>query len=57
MVGQWGSMNMQMVTRSLLIYRLTDSAAILGIMSLANAVPMLLLALFGGALADRISWP
>ena len=54
MVGQWGSMNMQMVTRSLLIYRLTDSAAILGIMSLANAVPMLLLALFGGALADRI---
>jgi MFS family permease len=54
MVGQWGSMNMQMVTRSLLIYRLTGSAAILGLMSLAAALPMLLLSLFGGAIADRV---
>ncbi len=37
MMGQWGSMNMQLVTRSLLIYRLTGSAAILGLMSLASA--------------------
>ena len=54
MVGQWGAMNMQMVIRSLLIYRLTGSAAILGLMSLANALPMLLLSLFGGVIADRV---
>ena len=54
MLGQWGSMNMQMVTRSLLIYRLTGSAAILGLMSLANAIPMLFLSLFGGIIADRV---
>jgi MFS transporter, DHA1 family, staphyloferrin A biosynthesis exporter len=54
MAGQWASMNMQMVTRSLLLYRLTGSGAMLGLMSLANAVPTLLLALFGGALADRV---
>jgi MFS family permease len=53
-LGQFASMNMQMVTGSLLIYRLTDSAALLGIMSLVNAVPTLLLSLFGGAFADRI---
>jgi MFS transporter, DHA1 family, staphyloferrin A biosynthesis exporter len=53
-LGQFASMNMQMVTGSLLIYRLTDSSALLGTMSLANAVPTLLLSLFGGAIADRI---
>lgn len=55
MAGQWASMNMQMVARSMLIYRLTGSGAILGLMSLANAIPTLLLSLFGGALADRIN--
>ena len=54
MLGVWGSMNMQQVTRSLLIYRLSGSALILGFMALANAVPILLLSLFGGALADRM---
>jgi len=53
-LGQFASMNMQMVTGSLLIYRLTDSAALLGTMSLANAIPTLLLSMFGGAIADRI---
>jgi MFS transporter, DHA1 family, staphyloferrin A biosynthesis exporter len=53
MMGQWGAVNMQMVTNALLIYRLSGSAAILGVMSLANAVPTLLLSLFCGALADR----
>ena len=54
MLGVWGSMNMQQITRSLLIYRLSGSPLILGFMALANAVPTLLLSLFGGALADRL---
>lgn len=54
MMGQWGSMNMQMVTRSLLVYRLTGSAAILGLLALAQALPMILLSLYGGAIADRV---
>ena len=53
-MGQRASMNMQMIARSLLIWRLTDSAAILGIMSIFHALPMLLLALFGGVIADRV---
>ncbi len=54
MLGQMVSMNMQMMTRSLLIYRMTNSAAILGAMSLCHAVPMLFLSLFGGVIADRV---
>lgn len=54
LVGHWGPMQMQMVTRTLLIYRLTGSGAILGLMALAGAIPMLVLSLYGGALADRV---
>jgi MFS family permease len=54
MLGQFASMSMQMVTGSLLIYRLTDSKALLGTMSLASALPMIILSFFGGAIADRI---
>ncbi|MCJ7605777.1 MAG: MFS transporter, partial [Dehalococcoidales bacterium] len=54
MVGHWSPMQMQMVTRSLLIYRLTGSGTILGLMALAGSIPMLLLSLYGGALADRL---
>lgn len=54
MLGQMASMNMQMIARSLLIYRLSDSATILGAMSFANAIPMLTLSLFGGVIADRV---
>lgn len=54
MVGHWGPLQMQMVTRTLLIYRLTDSGSILGLMALAGSVPMLVLSLYGGALADRL---
>ena len=53
MLGQFASMNMQMVTGSLLLYRLTDSAALLGTMSLVVAIPMIFLSLLGGAIADR----
>jgi MFS family permease len=53
LLGQMVGMNMQMIARSYLIYQLTDSAAILGAMSLFNAVPMVGLSLFGGVIADR----
>ena len=48
------AMNMQQLTRSLLLFRITGSAAIMGAMMLVNAVPMLLLSLFGGIIADRV---
>jgi len=54
MVGQWASMSMQMMARSLLIYRITGSGTILGVMALVQAIPQLLIGLLGGAIADRI---
>jgi MFS family permease len=54
MVGHWSSMNMQMMARNLLVYRISDSPAILGVLALANAIPMILVTLPGGVIADRI---
>jgi MFS family permease len=54
MLGQMAAMNMQQVVGSLLIYRLTGSAAILGAMAFAGAVPMICFSLFGGVIADRL---
>ena len=54
MLGQMGAMNMQMMARSFLVYYLTGSYIALGVMALANSVPMLLFSLFGGVIADRI---
>ena len=54
MMGQMGAMNMQMVARSWFMYELTGSAALLGAVSLANGLPMLLLSLYGGVIADRV---
>ena len=54
MLGQMSAMNMQMLARSLLIYDITGSGTILGVMALANAMPMLFFSLFGGVIADRI---
>jgi predicted MFS family arabinose efflux permease len=53
MTGQWAAMSMLTITQSLLVYRLTGSAAILGILALATATPQLLLSLVGGTMADR----
>jgi len=55
MAGYMAPWSMQMIGRSLLVYRITGSATILGIMSLAFAIPMLCLSLFGGVIADRMS--
>ena len=45
---------MQMIARGYLTYDLTGSPALLGIVSAGFALPMLMLALFGGAFADRV---
>ena len=53
MLAHRASMNMHMLVRSLLVYRLTGSAAILGAMSFASLLPLICVSLFGGAIADR----
>lgn len=54
MLGQMASMNMQLVVPGLLAFELTGSFAALGLMGLFGAVPLLLLSMFGGVLADRM---
>lgn len=44
---------MQSVAQSWLIYRLTGSAVLLGLVSFSSQIPVFLLAPFGGAVADR----
>jgi len=54
MVGHWSSMNMQMFARNLLVWYITGSGTVLGVLALAHAVPMILFTLPGGVLADRL---
>ena len=49
-----GGMQMQMLARGYLVYDITGSASLLGIVAAGSAFPMLALALFGGAIADRV---
>jgi MFS family permease len=49
LVGTW----MQTVAQSWLVYRLTGSAALLGLVGFSSQIPVLLLAPIGGATADR----
>ena len=51
---QMGGMQMLMMAGSYYIYELTDSASLLGVVTAASAVPALILALFGGVIADRL---
>jgi MFS family permease len=51
LVGTW----MQQVAMGWLVYRLTDSELLLGVIAFAGQFPGLLLAPFAGALADRCS--
>lgn len=44
----------QMVVRSYLAFKLTDSALALGVVNLAMAIPMLIVSPFGGVIADRM---
>jgi MFS family permease len=51
MVGTW----MQQMAMSWLIYRLTNSAAMLGVIGFASQVPSLFLMPFAGIVADRVN--
>ncbi|MEX2229959.1 MAG: MFS transporter [Dehalococcoidia bacterium] len=54
MLGWNSAMSMSMLVRGYLAYDLTGSFAALGVMSLASAVPMLVLSAWGGVIADRM---
>ncbi len=49
LVGYW----MQSIAQSWLLYRLTDSATLLGVLGFASSVPILLLSPFAGIWSDR----
>ena len=51
LIGTW----MQMVAQSWLIYRLTGSAALLGLIGFAGQIPVFVLAPLAGVIADRVS--
>ena len=51
LIGTW----MQMVAQSWLIYRLTRSAALLGVVGFAGQIPVFILAPLGGVIADRMN--
>ena len=51
LIGTW----MQTTAQLWLLYRLTGSAALLGVFGFANQIPMLLLASVGGFVGDRYS--
>ncbi len=51
LIGTW----MQQVAMSWLVYRLTNSAVMLGVVSFASQIPTFVLTPFGGLLADRAS--
>ncbi|MDP6452439.1 MAG: MFS transporter [SAR202 cluster bacterium] len=53
MLGIMAGMQMQMLARSYLVYDITGSASLLGLVAAGNALPMLGFSLFGGAFADR----
>jgi MFS family permease len=54
MAGHWSSMSMLSVARSQLAYDITQSGAVLGLVSLANAIPHIILLIPGGFIADRV---
>lgn len=51
LTGTW----MQSVAQGWLVLRLTDSPALLGLVAAASSLPVLLLSLFAGTIADRVS--
>lgn len=53
-VAHFAAMSMQIVSNPYLIFYLTKSPALLGTLSLVSAAPMIIVSVFGGALADRL---
>jgi MFS family permease len=51
LTGTW----MQQIAQAWLVYRLTQSAALLGLVAFAGQIPVFVLAAIGGAVADRVS--
>ena len=54
MMAMMGGVQMEMVAIGYLVYDITSSAFLLGVVEAGFAIPTLALALFGGALADRL---
>ena len=54
MMAMMGGMQMEMLAIGYLVYDITSSPLLLGVVEAGYAIPMLTLALFGGALADRL---
>jgi MFS family permease len=51
LIGTW----IQVVTQSWLIFQLTNSAFLLGVVGFLSSIPIFLLSLFGGVVADRMN--
>jgi len=51
LIGTW----MQTMAQQVLVYRLTGSAAALGVVSFIGLIPLIPLSFWGGSLADRLS--
>lgn len=51
LIGTW----IQSVAQSWLVFELTNSAFLLGVVGFLGSIPMLVLSLFGGVLADRVN--
>ena len=51
LTGTW----IQQVAQSWLVFQLTNSALLLGVVGFLNSIPVLILSLFGGVLADRLN--
>jgi MFS family permease len=51
LIGTW----MQNMAQQVLVYRLTNSAAALGIISVIGLIPMLPLSIWGGSISDRVN--
>ncbi len=54
MIGSFIGMSMQMIARGWLAFELTGSFAMVGVISIAWGLPMLMFSLPGGAIADRM---
>lgn len=51
LIGTW----IQSVAQSWLVFQLTNSAFLLGVVGFLGSIPMFVLSLFGGVLADRVN--